>query len=128
MAYEQQQICISKAAASDLSANQYCFVKMSGSGADTVTVCTAQGEQAIGVLQNKPKTGQPARICICGVTKLYSDDIIDDQEQITTETNGHADIAASSDYVLGISLHGGTCADGDIITAAVNCISAPVLA
>lgn len=124
MAYEQQQICITKAAATDLSTYQFCFMKMSGSGANTVTVCTAQGEDTIGVLQNKPKTGQAAQICVAGITKLKANDVLNDMAAICTDTNGEADIATTADYVAGRSLHGSTTADGDIITAAINCLGA----
>jgi hypothetical protein len=68
MAYEMDVLDISLKAAGDLSAYQYCFVKMSAD--NTVDVCGA-GEQAIGVLQNKPTVaGQAARVRVFGVSRI----------------------------------------------------------
>lgn len=48
-------------AAADLSAYQYCLVKRSA--ANTVNICTADTDLAIGVLYNKPDAaGAPAEI------------------------------------------------------------------
>lgn len=70
MAYEMDVLDISLKAAGDLSAYQYCFVKLSAD--NTVDVCGAD-EQAIGVLQNKPSVaGQAARVRVFGVSRIVN--------------------------------------------------------
>jgi hypothetical protein len=54
--------------ATDLSAAQYCFVKLSA--ADTVAICAATTDIPIGILQNKPTSGQAAEVMVCGKSKL----------------------------------------------------------
>lgn len=47
-------------AGADLTGYQYCLVKRSA--ANTVIICTADTDLAIGVLYNEPYTGEPAEI------------------------------------------------------------------
>jgi hypothetical protein len=68
MAYEMDTLDITLLAATDLSAYQYCFVKLTAD--NTVNVCGA-GEQAIGILQNKPNAlGKEARVRVFGVSRI----------------------------------------------------------
>lgn len=68
MAYEMDVLDVSLLAAADLSGYQYRFMKLTAD--NTVNVCGA-GEQAIGVLQNKPTgAGQAARIRVLGVSRV----------------------------------------------------------
>lgn len=70
MAYEMDTLDITFLAAADLSSYQYCFVKLSAD--NTVNVCGA-GEQAIGILQNKPSAaGKEARVRVFGVSRLVN--------------------------------------------------------
>lgn len=55
-------------ATGDLSSSQYKAVKMS-STAGSVKVCSATTDIGIGVLQNKPKDGQPAEVAFFGICK-----------------------------------------------------------
>lgn len=72
MAYESPQVSIGTlTAAADLSAKQYHFVKLAS--ATTVNVCTAVTDVPIGVLQNKPTSGQAAEVCLFGVSKVVAD-------------------------------------------------------
>ena len=67
MAYEMDVLDITCIAAADLSSYQYRFVKLTAD--NTVNVCGA-GEQAIGVLQNKPIAGAAARVRVFGVSRI----------------------------------------------------------
>lgn len=55
-------------AAADLSALQYCAVKVDSTG--KIAACTSAGENAIGILQNKPTSGQMAQVLCQGVSKV----------------------------------------------------------
>ena len=57
-------------AAADLSAKQFYCVKVTA--AKTVGLTAAAGEAALGVLQNKPKSGEVANVMCIGVTKLIA--------------------------------------------------------
>jgi hypothetical protein len=68
MAYEMDTLDITLLAAADLSTYQYRFVKLTAD--NTVNVCGA-GEQAIGILQNKPSAaGKEARVRVFGVSRI----------------------------------------------------------
>ena len=67
MAYEMDVLDITCTAAADLSNYQYRFVKLTAD--NTVNVCGA-GEQAIGVLQNKPISGAAARVRVFGISRI----------------------------------------------------------
>ncbi len=72
MAYETAGIDVGTFTASaDLSSSQYYFVKMSGD--NTVTVCAAVTDKPIGVLQNKPESGDQAIVRVFGVSKVSAD-------------------------------------------------------
>ena len=58
-------------AAADLSAKQYYFVKLASS--TTVNVCAAVTDKPIGVLQNKPESGEQAIVRVFGVSKISAD-------------------------------------------------------
>ena len=57
-------------AENDLSAKQYHFVEISGD--NQVDVCDGAGEQAVGILQNKPIAGQACEIMVAGMSKLLA--------------------------------------------------------
>jgi hypothetical protein len=106
-------------AATDLSALQWTFVKMSAD--QTVTGCAA-GNQAIGVLTNMPKAaGQGAVVRLLGTTKLKVDGTvgggISAGSPLKAGTAGVGVVSASNkDTVCAIALAGSSAA-GDIIEA-----------
>ena len=108
----------------DLSGDQYRFVKLDANG--LVTGTTAQGEDCIGVLQNKPISGATAEIICIGVTKAKADSAIDEQDAITTAADGDADQAAAADFVLGKAITAAAAA-GEIITIVVNCAATTIV-
>ena len=59
-------------AAADLSALQYRFVIVDGNG--KCAAVTTEGDYALGILQNKPLSGEVAQIKVTGGSKLYIGD------------------------------------------------------
>lgn len=131
MSWEHAQpIKFTRVAEASLALLQYHFVKAGSSGG--VVTCDTQGEDALGVLQNTPASGEEAVIVAMGISKLKVMAAIADGADIAvsdvTATEAEADNADSGEYVLGKSLHGQASVAGDIITAAINCVSNHLLA
>lgn len=121
MAYESPQINFGQFTASaDLSAKQYYFVKMSGE--TTVTVCAAVTDKPIGVLQNKPASGEQAIVCVFGQSKVSADATLATGDVIGTSADGQAQpISLGSEttvHVCGQALGAG--AAGTLQTAFIN--------
>lgn len=75
-------------AAADLTAAQYHFVKLDGSG--DVVLCSAAGEEPLGVLQNAPNTGEPAVVRVDGVTQLVGSTNLAVGARVATTNAGRA--------------------------------------
>jgi hypothetical protein len=104
-------------AAADQSTKQYYFVELSA--ADTVAVCNAAADRAIGVLMNKPAAaGQAADVRILGIAPVVSDGSgtnIAVGDYVGPSSAGKAVKKATADYsVAGIALDAST-ADGVVI-------------
>lgn len=120
MAYAGQQICATFEAAADLSTKQYYFVKLSA--ANTVNVCTAITDIPIGILQNKPESGEAATVCLFGISKVSADGTLAAGNLIGTSADSQADaITAGTDttvYTMGQALE--TAAAGDTVSMFLN--------
>lgn len=109
-------------AAADLSGKQFYFVKLDSNG--KAAVCAAATDVPIGVLQNKPTSGQAATILCVGTSKVSSDAALNEGDLIGTSADGQADAKTpgsdTTNYVVGqmITATGGA---GVIGTAAINC-------
>lgn len=112
------------AAENDLSAAQYLIVEL-GAGDNEVDVCDAQGEIAVGVLQNDPGAGEAALVRFLGTTKVVAGAAITKGARVTTGAAGKAETAATGDYVLGRALEAAA-ADGDIIEVLLALGDAPI--
>lgn len=125
MAYElsDSQVVLSIPAGADLSAKQYNFVKMSGTGVILVAAAT---DIPIGVLLNDPESGETAAVAVSGVVKLVASAAITAGATIGTTATGTAvTLAAGTDttkYIVGRAITAAGAA-GDIITVAVDCAS-----
>jgi hypothetical protein len=123
MAYEisNYSVKVTLVAGADLSAKQYNFVKLNGSG-EAVAIA-AITDVPIGVLQNAPIAGQEAEVLVSGGTKLVAGEAITLPAFLSVTTAGKADKIAVSDttqYVVGQALTAAG-ADAEVITAVVNC-------
>lgn len=83
---------ITRKAAADLRTHQYKFVKYDANG--DVVLCTAAGEGTAGVLQNKPNTGEAARVRRWGPSKVKASAAINEGDAIATAADGRAKVAA----------------------------------
>ena len=126
MAYEisNDTLKITLVASGDLSAQQYKFVKMSAD--NTCVICAAATDVPIGVLQNTPTSGKEASVTVIGGTKLVASAAIAAGVKIGTNNAGKADAKVAgtdtTEYTVGAVIQASG-ADGDILTAVVNCAS-----
>ena len=124
MAYEfsNYSVKVTLEAGADLSALQYTFVKLNSSG-KAVAVAAAT-DVPIGVLQNAPTSGQEAEVLIVGGTKLVASASASlPSLMVGTTAAGKGVVLAVTDttkYALGTYLSAPG-ADGDIVTAVINC-------
>ncbi len=120
MSIEQNVVTIARTAGADLSAKQYCFVEQSSAG--TITVCNTAGENALGVLQNDPTSGQTGSVACNGVTKVLAGATIVPGDQLSTSAAGKAIVATSTYVIQGEAISGG--ADGEIISMLIKPMAA----
>jgi hypothetical protein len=123
MAYEisNYSVKVTLVAAADLSAKQYTFVKLDGSG--LAAAAAAATDVPIGVLQNAPLAGQEAEVLVVGGTKIVAGAAIGEGVQIGTGATGKAVALAVTDttkFVVGTLLTE-SAADGNVVTAVINC-------
>jgi len=126
MAYEinQYSVKITLPAAADLSTKQYYFVKVNTSG--QAALCSGATDKPIGVLQNTPTSGQAAEVLVVGGTKIVASASLDEGVAIGTTAAGKAGAKVvgtdTTNYIVGqVILASG--ADGELLTAVINCAS-----
>ena len=123
MAVESPQVNVGfLTAAVDLRTYQFCIVKMSGSFG--VTFC-GDGEQGIGILQNKPNTGEAAVVCTSGVSKCKTGASVTAGNIISSAAAGVASPSTTAtDWAIGIALESITLAatptDDELFTCLVT--------
>ena len=124
MAYEisNYSVKVTLVAGADLSAKQYTFVKLDSSG--QAVAAAAATDLPIGVLQNAPTSGQEAEVLVIGGTKIVASAAIAEGAQVGTTSAGKAvALTVGTDttkYVAGALLTE-SAADGNIVTAVINC-------
>lgn len=87
-------------AGGDLSAKQYHFVKLDSS--QQVIICAAATDKAIGIVQNKPESGEAARVRIFGRSKVSGNGALSIGDVIGTSSDGQAQAAVATNYQKGI--------------------------
>jgi hypothetical protein len=94
---------VSFAAADDLSAYQFRFLKLTG--ADEVDIVSAATDRVVGVLQNKPAAaGRGAAVAVVGVIKMQAGGAITAGDPFKTNATGFAVSASSGDFgILGLA-------------------------
>jgi hypothetical protein len=115
---------LSLVAAADLSAKQFCGVTVNSSGQAAVA---DTDDQIVGILQNKPGSGQAATVAYGGVSKAICGGSITAGARVTTNASGQI-VAASTagDSVVGIALQTG--ASGDVIAVLIKAFPFAALA
>lgn len=115
---------ISLPAAADLSASQFLAVKVDSNGRAAVA---GAGEFCVGILQNKPGSGQAATVAYAGISKVVaggnitagmsvaanaSGKLVNAAEAVVDTSNaGSATDAVIASNVLGVALAGGVAND-----------------
>lgn len=121
MAYEIPAFTFTLEAGADLSAHQYKFVKLTSGKAAAIAAAT---DLPIGVLQNKPTSGQAATIMQHGITKLQADAALTVDLLIGTSADGQADAKTlgtdTTEHTVGVVLEAAAAA-GNLCTALISC-------
>ena len=91
---EKSVLSLTWEAAEDLSAGQYRFVNLAS---DTTCELCDSAEAAVGVLQNNPESGRPAKVMIMGITNLVAGGNISRLDKLTPNSDGDAVTTTSDD-------------------------------
>ena len=110
-------------AGEDLSSKQYYFVELKADR--KVELVDAATDIPIGVLQNKPKSGEEALVMVAGRTKLVAQAAIAVGNAIGPHSNGKTVAKTigtdTTHYTAGIALEAAAAAD-NIITGLISCL------
>jgi hypothetical protein len=123
MAYEiaNYAVKVTLEAGADLSSAQYKFVKISSGKA---VLCAADTDVPFGVLQNTPASGEEASILVVGGSKVVASTSLNAGVLIGTNGSGKAEVrtpgTTTTKYTVGTVLLGAG-ADGELLTAVINC-------
>lgn len=106
-------------AGADLSSRQYLAINIAG------TIAT-NNDAALGILQNKPQSGEPASLKMLGVARCMAGATVAANAALKVQS-GYLIAVASGDNAIpcGKNLSGAV-NSGDVMTAAVNFINAAV--
>lgn len=104
MAYESpgRTLAGTQNAAADLSANQYRFVRRNGSG--LIALIGTAGQQADGVLQNKPKAARNCTVMETGISKVVAGAAVPIDSLVMSDVQGRAVVATTGLQILGRAL------------------------
>lgn len=107
----------------DLSSAQFLFVSLTSTG--NVELCDAATDIPIGILQNKPKSGQQANVRVLGVSKLSisGSSALSPGTLIATHSNGRGITAPANSYVVGQVIEANAAAPNAPATVSVNCLN-----
>lgn len=106
----------------DLRTKQYHILRASAAGITVLASNAAEGpDGTIGVLANKPNSGQAASVVYAGEFKVVVGSATTANALLTTNGAGRAVSAgiASGDFSLGMGLEAAT-ADGQVIRCLIN--------
>lgn len=89
----------------DQSANQFKFQKIDSNGQ---IVLAGTGDDAIGILQDKPKAGQPGSVCgVSDVSQIQCGGSFSAGASISSDSNGKAVAAVTGSAILGKAMTAG---------------------
>tara|TARA_Y100000310_G_scaffold171492_2_gene171688 strand:+ start:2745 stop:3134 length:390 start_codon:yes stop_codon:yes gene_type:complete len=104
------------AAANDLRTMQYTIQRQAGAG--TCDIASHAAATLVlgpmGVLTNKPNSGQAATIAYAGETKVVAGGSVTVNVAVSTNSSGRATAAVSGDIIIGRALEAAG-ADGEVI-------------
>lgn len=124
MAYEIPGFSFTLVAGADLTAKQFHFVDVNSSGAAIVP--TGAGARTVGVLQNKPDSGEAATIVNSGIVMVVAGDDVTRGANVQTDVAGKVIDAGSGDVLVGVALEAG--ASGEVIAVLLGSNAASLTA
>jgi predicted RecA/RadA family phage recombinase len=101
VAYEQPGFKFTLIAAADLRTHQYKFCNIDGTGKAALG---GAGTRAVGVIQNKPNSGEATEICHTGISKVKSGAGVTVGDVVMSDSTGRAITATSTNHRVGIAL------------------------
>lgn len=123
MSWSNQQRNVALKANSDLSAKQYLILELQTSDINLADV--AGYDRGYGVLQNHPKSGENATVCVEGESRVVAGAAVTVGDYIAANSSGFAITVASggtrragASLVMGRALS--TAASGSVFTAAID--------
>jgi hypothetical protein len=114
MAVEEIIYNTSVIAGSDLSAKQFYCVKLNASGQ---MVISGAGENALGILQDKPASGQVGAVCCLGKSMAIYGASVTAGQNLASDASGKLVPATGSDAVVAVAAESGS--SGDICSVYV---------
>jgi hypothetical protein len=105
MAYELGVQNSSIIASADLSSYQYYCVKINSSG---LCALCGDGENAIGILQNKPVSGDVCDVMVLGESKAIYGGSVTAGSNLASDSNGRLVVASGSDAIIGVAKESGS--------------------
>lgn len=105
MAVEEIVYSTSVIAGSDLSAKQFYCVKLNASGQ---IVLSGAGENALGILQDKPASGQVGAVCCLGKSMAMLGAEVVAGQNLTPDSGGKLVPATGSDAVVAVAAESGS--------------------
>ena len=117
MSQASNQIVKSMLAGESFASKQYFAVKMTSTDSTVVVAGAgaAEGAHVLGVIQNKPASGESASVAIGGTSKLSMAAACDQGEKIMSDAAGKGTpVDADQKSVIGIALEA-SAGDGSII-------------
>ena len=118
-AFEQDLVVVSIPAGADLSTYQFCPVKYS---AGTVIACTSAGEEAFGILQNDPTSGQMASVAIGGISRCKIGAAVVRGARVVAGSASTAItyVSTSHNYYLGKVMSDSSSSVGSLVAVAIS--------
>jgi len=128
MAFEKPILKQGFKAAADMSGAtcQFCFVEINSSS--EVSLCNGATDLPVGVLQNRPASGETAEVLVLGISKVRANADLSIGNLIGTASNGEADAKTvgtdTTEYIVGrvIAIEASVNTDG-YVTAFINCLT-----
>lgn len=104
MAHEIPVQCTSLIAAADLTTKQYYAVKVDSNGKAALA---GAGENAIGILQDNPNTGEIGNVMVLGESKAIYGGAVTAGQNLAADASGKLVTAGGSDAVLAVAKESG---------------------
>lgn len=116
LAFEDDVMDITCTASGDLSSYQYRLVKLYAD--NNVTLCSSATDPILGVLQNKPKDGQAARVRVMGISRVVAGGAVTHGDKLGYGT-GAAGVAVTADKAVYIGIVTDGVGSGETISALI---------